>query len=109
MAGGATGVRRNCGFVPDQFPSLPDTFRFDFEYQPIVPERVLTGPMPDNISSGLFVGWLHNPAAIVARLPIGTGDLVVTTFNLLPNIGSDPIATLMLHDLFHLPPAVRPE
>jgi hypothetical protein len=96
-------------FVPDHFPSMPDTFRFDFEYQPIVPERVLTGPLPDNISSGLFVGWLHNPAAIVARLPIGNGDLVVTTFDLLPNLGSDPIATLLLHDLFSLPPAVRPD
>lgn len=96
-------------FVPDHFPSLPDTFRFDFEYHSIVPQRVLTGPMPDNVSSGLFVGWLHNPAAIVARLPIGRGDLVVTTFDLLPNIGSDPIATLVLHDLFQMPPAFRPE
>jgi hypothetical protein len=95
-------------FVPDQFPSLPDTLRFDFEYQPIVPERVLTGPLAENISAGLFVGWLHNPAALAARLPIGKGDLIVTTFNLLPNIGSDPIATLMLHDLFNLPSAIRP-
>jgi hypothetical protein len=96
-------------FVPEHFPSLPDTLRFDFEFQPIVPERVLTGPLPENISSGLFVGWLHNPAAIVARLPIGNGDLVVTTFDLLPNIGSDPIATLMLHDLFAVPRAIRPD
>src|SRR5581483_3683813 len=96
-------------FVPDYFPSLPDTLRFDFEYQPIVPERVLTGPTVENIVAGLFVGWLHNPAALVARLPIGKGDLVVTTFDLLPNIGSDPIATLLLHDLFALPPAVRAE
>jgi hypothetical protein len=93
-------------FVPDYFPSLPDTLRFDFEYQPIVPERVLTGPTVENIVAGLFVGWLHNPAALVARLPIGKGDLVVTTFDLLPNIGNDPIATLLLHDLFALPPAI---
>ncbi len=96
-------------FVPEFFPSLPDTLRFDFEFQPIVPERVLTGPLQENILGGLFVGWLHNPAALVARLPIGKGDLVVTTFNLLPHIGSDPIATLVLHDLFAIPPAVRPE
>jgi hypothetical protein len=96
-------------FVPEHFPSLPDTLRFDFEFQPIVPERVLTGPLAENISSGLFVGWLHNPAAIVARLPIGNGDLVVTTFDLLPNLGSDPIATLLLHDLFAMPQAVRPD
>ncbi|HLV81881.1 MAG TPA: glycoside hydrolase family 2 TIM barrel-domain containing protein [Chthonomonadaceae bacterium] len=94
-------------FVPEHFPSLPDTFRFDFEYRPIVPERVLTGPMPENITAGLFVGWLHNPAALVARLPIGKGDLVVTTFDLLSSIGSDPIATLLLNDLFAMPPAIR--
>lgn len=96
-------------FVPQFFPSLPDITRFDFEYQPVVPERVLIGPLTENIVSGLFVGWLHNPAALVARLPIGKGDLVVTTFNLLPHLGSDPIATLLLHDLMELPPAVRIE
>jgi hypothetical protein len=96
-------------FVPEYFPSLPDITRFDFEFQPIVPERVLTGPIAANIVAGLFVGWAHNPAALVARLPIGKGDLVITTFDLLPNIGSDPIATLLLHDLFALSPAIRPE
>jgi Glycosyl hydrolases family 2, sugar binding domain/Glycosyl hydrolases family 2/Glycosyl hydrolases family 2, TIM barrel domain len=96
-------------FVPEHFPSLPDTIRFDFEYQPIVPERVLTGPLMENIVAGLFVGWLHNPAALVARLPIGRGDLIVTTFDLLPNIASDPIATLMLNDLFCMAPAIRAE
>ena len=96
-------------FVPEHFPSLPDTIRFDFEYQPIVPERVLTGPLMENIVAGLFVGWLHNPAALVARLPIGRGDLIVTTFDLLPNIGSDPIATLMLNDLFCMAPGIRAE
>jgi hypothetical protein len=63
----------------------------------------------ENIVAGLFVGWLHNPAALVARLPIGRGDLIVTTFDLLSNIGSDPIATLMLYDLFNMAPAIRPE
>jgi hypothetical protein len=96
-------------FVPEHFPSLPDTARFDFEYQPIVPERVLTGPLIENIMAGMFVGWLHNPAALVARLPIGRGDLIVTTFDLLPNVGSDPMATLMLNDLFAMAPALRPE
>ncbi len=94
-------------FVPELFPSLPDIDRFDFEFQAIVPERVLTGPMAENIVAGLFVGWLHNPAALVARLPIGKGDLIITTFDLLPNIGNDPIATLLLNDLFALPPAIR--
>lgn len=94
-------------FVPELFPSIPDTVRFDFEFQPIVPERVITGPVAENIAAGLFVGWLHNPASIVARLPIGKGNLVATTFELLPHVGSDPIATLVFSDLIAMPPAVR--
>ena len=89
-------------FDPTHFPSLPDRDRFDFEFLNVVPTRVLTGPLAENILCGLFVGWLHNPAALVARLPIGQGNLIVTTFELLPHIGSDPIATLLLHDLFAL-------
>lgn len=96
-------------FVPEHFPSLPDTIRFDYEYEPIVPERVLTGPLTENIVAGRFVGWLHNPAALVARLPIGSGEPIVTTFNLLPNLGSDPIATVMLHDLFKMATATWPD
>ena len=86
-------------FVPEHFPSIPDKTRFDFEFLPIVPQRVLSGPLVDDVIAGMFTGWLHNPAALVARLPVGPGRLVVTTFDLLPQIGSDPIATLMLHDL----------
>jgi hypothetical protein len=96
-------------FASEFFPSLPDTVRFDFEYQPIVPERVVTGPPAKNVAAGLFVGWLHNPGALVARLPMGKGDLVVTTFQILPNIGIDPIATLLLNDLFAMPAASREE
>lgn len=81
------------------FPTLPDIAHFDFEYKNIVPKRVITGPFPDNILSGLFLGWLHAAAGLVVRLPIGKGQLVITTFDLLPNLGVDPVATALLKDL----------
>jgi hypothetical protein len=86
-------------FVPELFPSLPDTTRFDFEYHAVMPQRVLTGVPTESTVAGLFAGWLHNPAALVARLQIGRGTLVATTFDVLPHIGDDPIATLLLADL----------
>ncbi len=81
------------------FPTLPDVAHFDFEYKSVVPKWVITGPLADTIVSGLFLGWLRNPAALVVRLPIGKGELVITTFDLLPNLGTDPVATVLLHDL----------
>jgi hypothetical protein len=81
------------------FPTLPDVDRFDFEYKSVVPKYVMTGPLPENILSGIFLGWLHSPAAMVVRLPIGKGQLVITTFDLLSDLGGDPVATALLHDL----------
>lgn len=89
-------------FVPQSFPSLPDTARFGFEYQPAIPKYVLTGATSEETLSGLFVGWLQNPASLVVHQTLGQGELVATTFDLLPSIGSDPIATLMLQDLLAL-------
>ncbi len=89
-------------FATDSFPSLPDTARFDFEFKSIVPKYVMTGPLAENIHSGLFLGWLHSPAALVVRLAVGKGQLVITTFDILANLGIDPIATLLLQDLLAL-------
>ncbi len=89
-------------FAAEHFPALPDRDRFDFEFQSVVPKRVLTGPLPDNILAGLFIGWLRSPAALVARLPVGAGSLVISTFEILPRVGSDPIATLLLRDLLEM-------
>ena len=89
-------------FVPQRFPSLPDPTRIDFEYEKLTPRYVLTGVQTEDIWSGIFVGWLNYPAALVARLPIGKGELLITTFNLLPHLGDDPMATLLLNDLVAL-------
>jgi hypothetical protein len=83
-------------FVPAHFPYLPDVQKFDFEYKEIVPKRVLTGGSQENVLSGLFVGWLHNPTGYVVRQGVGKGRLVLTTFDVLTAFHDDPIATLMM-------------
>jgi len=88
-------------FIPEKFPYLPDTEKFDFEYEKVIPKRALSGSAPvglnpANVFSGLFVGWLHNPGAYVVRLPVGRGRLVATTFDVVSDFHADPIATLML-------------
>ncbi len=86
-------------FSNEAFPSLPDRERFDFEYEAVVPQLVFTGANYGNVLSGLYAGWLHNPAGIAARLNIGKGRVVLTTFYLLSNITHDPLANLILTDL----------
>ena len=48
-------------FSNEDFPSLPDRERFDFEYEAVVPQLVFTGASPGDVISGLYAGWLHNP------------------------------------------------
>jgi len=83
-------------FVPQAFPLLPDTRKLGFEYSRVIPQRVLMGATPDTVLSGIFVGWLRNPAAYVVRLNVGRGRIVVTTFDVLSAFYEDPIATLLL-------------
>lgn len=89
-------------FSNEDFPSLPDRERFDFEYEAVVPHLVFTGASPDDVISGLYAGWLHNPAGIAAKINIGKGRVVITTFDLLSNFDLDPIANLLLADLIRL-------
>jgi hypothetical protein len=83
-------------FVPSAFPFLPDTRKLGFEYEHVIPKRVLSGASPENSLSGLFVGWLHNGAAYVVRQNVGQGRLVTSTFDVLTSFYDDPISTLML-------------
>lgn len=83
-------------FVPSAFPFLPDTRKLGFEYEHVIPKRVLSGASPENTFSGLFVGWLHNGAAYVVRQSVGAGKMVTSTFDVLTAFYEDPVATLML-------------
>lgn len=90
-------------FVSEAFPSLPDTQIFDFEYQSIIPNHVMTGMLAEEVLSGLYIGWLRNPAGLLIRKGLGQGILFVTTFDMLTQFDSDPISGLLIHDLLKEP------
>lgn len=54
---------------------------------------------PERILGGYFEGWVGKVGATIARVPMGAGELVVTTLPLVETYGRQPIATAMLHRL----------
>ena len=87
--------------LPDVLPGLPARNPLDFAYQEVAPEHVLLGYEPrqhrDEVISGMFVGWLHEPAALIWSFTQGTGTVALTTFRLAPERG--PVATVLLEGL----------
>ncbi len=80
---------------------LPGGPLLDFSWRGVFPEHVVTGIVPDHTLAGLFVGWLHLPAALIGRVPLGEGRLTITTFPVLPADNS-PVRTVLLHDLIRI-------
>jgi hypothetical protein len=87
-------IRPGISHVSDQ-PLL------DFKWQDILPQHVITGVDAEHTLAGLFVGWIHMPAALLAQIPIGKGLLTVTTFPMLP-LDDSPARTIFMHDLIRL-------
>jgi hypothetical protein len=85
----------------DVLPGLPRRNPLDFAYQEVLPDHVLLGYEPvrhrDEVPAGMFVGWVHAPAAIVWTFPQGRGAVTLTTFRVAPESG--PVATLLLERL----------
>ncbi len=83
--------------------SLPLGRNFDFEFHRMVPASVITGfdlgADHDDVFSGVFVGWLHHPAAIVAQFRSGQGRVLATTLDVAPSFGDDPASTTLLRDM----------
>lgn len=48
---------------------------------------------------GYFEGWLENFGAFTISKRYGTGFCLITTFRLIDNLGVDPLATTLFHDL----------
>jgi len=73
----------------------------DLAFRRVLPDHVLTGDGADLdprvVTAGMFAGWVHAPAAFTASMPVGAGQLVVTTFRLDPDNG--PVAEALLADL----------
>lgn len=85
----------------DLVPGLPARNPLDFAYREVLPDHVLVGYDParhaDEVTAGMFAGWIHAPAGLVWTFPQGRGRLTVTTFRVAPEAG--PVATLLLDRL----------
>jgi hypothetical protein len=101
--------------LPQAFPSLPVRAPLDFAYTEVLPDHVLLGYDPekhrDEVAAGMFVGWVHTPAAIVWTFRQGKGAVTLTTFRVAPESG--PVATALLQELLSIAagrsPATPPE
>jgi hypothetical protein len=56
------------------------------------------------VTAGVFVGWIHAPAALLWTFQQGSGQVTVTTLKLSPEAG--PVATVLIEDLIQGAPAV---
>lgn len=85
----------------DQMAGLPKRNPLDFAYEEVLPDHVLLGYDParhrDEVTAGMFVGWVHTPAAIDWTFRQGRGAVTLTTFRVAPESG--PVATLLLERL----------
>lgn len=77
---------------------IPGGPLLDFSWRGVIPTHVLTGVQAQDTLAGLFVGWLHLPAALAARISLGSGCLTLTTFPALAS-GNTPAQRVLLHDL----------
>ena len=86
---------------PGALPQLPKRELLDLAYEEVAPDHVLLGYDPvkhgDEVLAGMFVGWVHEPAALAWAFDQGAGSLLLTTFRVAPESG--PVATTMLRSL----------
>jgi hypothetical protein len=80
---------------------VPGGPMLDFTWRGVFPAHVMTGIAPEHTLAGLFVGWVHQPAALIGHVPIGQGRLMVTTFPVV-SLDNAPLRTILLHDLIRL-------
>jgi hypothetical protein len=75
----------------------------DFAFAGLTPVHVLTGFAPHefalDVYAGLFVGWLHKPAALVAHRRYGRGRLLACTFRLGSQLDTNPLAGRLVTNL----------
>jgi hypothetical protein len=87
--------------LPGVVPGLPQGGLLGDAHGEIFPDHVLDGldvaTRSDGVEVGLFSGWVHNPAALLADLRHGAARLAATTLRVSPEEG--PVATAMLESL----------
>jgi hypothetical protein len=99
---GFSWVRRN-----GVFADLPGGPLVDLSFDRVIPHHVMTGFRPweyaGAVHSGIVVGWVHKPAALIAERRVGNGRLVASTFRLLNDAPlQDPVATYLFDALIRL-------
>jgi len=77
---------------------VPGGPMIDFNWRGVFPKHVITGVAADHTLAGLFVGWVHQAVALIGRVPVDAGMLLVSTFPVLPP-EDHPVRTVLLHDL----------
>jgi len=73
-------------------------------FEGLAPDVVITGIPPArfeyDVLAGVFVGWVHQVGALIARHNAGLGSLTMSTLKLTEHpLGSDPLASWLLHQL----------
>jgi hypothetical protein len=75
----------------------------DFQYYKVIPNQIMLGWSADrdfdDIFSGMVVGWVHSPAALLAQARWGRGRLLATTLKLESAFGDDPVASILMQNL----------
>lgn len=89
-----------------RFESLPTGNVVNFAFADLTPNHVLHGFAPRDFAldvfAGLFVGWVQRPVPTIARRHVGRGALLISTFRLAKNIGSNPLAGYLFAELMKL-------
>ncbi len=87
-----------------RFADLPGGPIMDSFFEGLRPSVVIRGIPParfaHDVYAGVFVGWVHQLAAIVARHPQGLGSVVVSTLGLTGQpVDDNPVADWLLRQL----------
>ncbi len=95
------------------FAHIPGGPLLDFSFDGLIPDYVLTGFSPQNfeaeVHAGIFVGWIHKMAALIAERRYGQGKIIVSTFALTPKtVTTHPTATALLQALIESLSASKP-
>ncbi|BCX02994.1 MAG: hypothetical protein KatS3mg053_0932 [Candidatus Roseilinea sp.] len=85
------------------FGDIPADNGVDFAFADLTPEQVILGVhpfhWPRDVHAGIFVGWIHKNAALVAERRVGRGRMIVCTFRLRDHLAAQPVAAVMLRDM----------
>jgi hypothetical protein len=85
------------------FGDIPTDGVVDFAFADLTPEHVILGVHPfqwlRDVHAGIFVGWIHKNAALVAERREGRGRMIACTFRLRDHLAAHPVAAVMLRDM----------